>query len=68
MTTYSATQLANVGKLIGLILMLCGIQVDEQAMAGFLEVAGAILSALSIAFGWLHRWAQGDITFGGFRK
>src|SRR4051812_31535514 len=48
MTTNSSTQAANIAKLVGLVLILFGIKVEEGALAGFAEVVGALITAGAI--------------------
>lgn len=65
---YSVTQGANVGQMIGLILMMFGSPVDSEAIDGFIMVCGAIISAFSVVISYINRFSKGDLTFGGFRK
>jgi len=67
MTTNSTTQAANIAKLVGLVLMLFGIKVEEGALAGFAEVVGALITAGAILASWIDRYRKGDLSLGGFR-
>jgi hypothetical protein len=64
---YSVTQAANLGQIIGLLLTIFGSPVDSQAVDGFVQVCGAILSILSFLIAWVHRYNKGGVALSGKR-
>lgn len=65
---YSSTQLENLGKGLGFLLMISGHQVDDNALSGFLTVVGAVIGLGVTSVSWIRRWMKGGVTFSGFRE
>ncbi len=65
---YSKTQLENIVKVIGFVLMYTGHEVNNDAISGFITVLGAFIGLGATAISYIRRFLRGDVTFGGFKK
>jgi len=65
---YSTTQASNIAAFVGLLVLVLqhfNIKIGSDELTTFI---GAVLAAGGIIRNWIHRYRQGDITLGGFRK
>lgn len=65
---FSQTQLANLGMLAGLIVIVLskfGITISTEEVSFFL---GAAISLGFTVYSYINRYKKGDLTLGGFKK
>lgn len=68
MQTYSSTQATNVATAVGLLLLILNhfhINIGSDQLT---SAVGDLFSFGGLALNWYHRYRQGDLTLGGFRK
>lgn len=68
MQTYSSTQSANLAVFAGVIVTLVGRFGFEASVEDVTVVLGAIVSLVGVLRAWYLRYAQGDVTLGGWHK
>lgn len=65
---YSTTQASNIVSIVGVLTFILpkfGISVSSEDLT---QVVGALIVLGGIVWNWIHRYNEGDITLGGFRK
>lgn len=65
---YSTTQSTNIASIVGIIVLVLNhfkINIGSEEIT---TIIGGVLAVGGVVMNWIHRYQQGDLTLGGFRK
>lgn len=68
MQNFSTTQATNIASLVGVAMIILNyfkINITSEELQTFL---GAGIALVGVISNFVHRYQQGDLTLGGFRK
>lgn len=66
---YSSTQASNIVSIVGVLTFILPklgiVNINNEELNQFVS---ALIVLGGVVWNWIHRYNQGDLTFGGFRK